>query len=84
VFRLSAPIYISSGTGRRIDGFQFVWPERKERVTGGTIVAGSDPNEAPVASGLTKIGVGPNEGVPFHSPTPKPTDPGNQTGCLVS
>ena len=84
VFRLSAPIYISSGTGRRIDGFQLVWPERKERVSGGTIVAGTDPNEAPVATGLTKIGAGPNEGVPFPSPTPKPANSGTETGCLVS
>jgi hypothetical protein len=84
VFRLSAPIYISSGTGRRIDGFQFVWPERKELVAGGTIVAGIAPDQAPVARGLTKIGAGPNEGVPFPSPTPKPAHSGSQSGCLVS
>ena len=84
VFRLSSPVYISSGTGRRIESFQFVWPERKELVSGGTIVAGIDPDQAPVATGLTKIGAGPNEGVPFNSPTPKPTDPDKETGCLVS
>ena len=84
MFRLSAPIYISSGTGRRIDGFQFVWSDHKELVAGGTIVAGTDPNAAPVATGLTKIGAGPNEGVPFHSPTPKPANPDRDTSCLVS
>lgn len=83
-FRLSAAIYISSGKDRRIEDFQFVWPERKEVVTGGTIAAGSDPNQPPVASGLTKIGVGPGEGVPYHSPAPKPAVPADLTGCLVS
>src|ERR1700751_2803012 len=39
VFRLTAPIYIPSGTGRRIDHFEFFWPERKEVVAGGTIVS---------------------------------------------
>jgi hypothetical protein len=84
VFRLSAPIYISSGTGRSIAHFQFVWPERKELVSGGTIVAGADPNRAPVASGLTKIGAGPNEGVPFPSDTPKPAAHDDPSNCLVS
>src|ERR1700728_3834781 len=42
-FRLTGPVYIPSGTGRRIDRFEFVWPERKERVAGGTIVGGRDP-----------------------------------------
>ncbi len=83
VFRLSAPIYISSGTGRTIQRFQFVWPERKELVSGGTIVAGADPNRPPVATGITKIGAGPNEGVPFPSATPKPANP-DHTDCLVS
>lgn len=84
VFRLSSAIYISSGKDRRIADFRFVWPERKELVAGGTIAAGSDPNQPPVASGLTKVGVGPGEGVPYHSPTAKPAAPADRTGCLVS
>jgi hypothetical protein len=83
-FRLSAPVYIPSGTGRSIAHFRFVWPERKELVSGGTIVAGADPNRPPVATGLTKIGAGPNEGVPFPADTPKPAISENRTGCLVS
>jgi hypothetical protein len=83
VFRLSSPVYIHSGTGRSIAHFQFVWPERKELVAGGTITAGGDPNGPPVATGLTKIGAGPGEGVPYPSHTPKPADP-DRTGCLVS
>lgn len=84
VFRLSSPIYISSGTGRSITHFQFVWPERKELVSGGMIVAGADPNQPPVATGLTEIGAGPNEGVPYPSKTPKPAAPDNRIDCLVS
>jgi hypothetical protein len=84
VFRLSSPIYIPSGTGRSIAHFQFVWPDRNELVSGGMIVAGADPSRPPVATGLTKIGAGPNEGVPFPSATPKPAASDNPTDCLVS
>jgi hypothetical protein len=83
-FRLSSPVYIPSGTGRSIAHFQFVWPDRKELVAGGMIVAGPDPNQPPVATGLTKIGAGPNEGVPFPSKTAKPVETDNRTDCLVS
>jgi hypothetical protein len=83
MFRLTAPIYIPSGTGRRIEHFEFFWPERKEVVAGGTIVSGNDPDQPPVATGLTKIGTGPNEGVPYPSKTPKPAA-ANRTGCLIS
>jgi hypothetical protein len=83
VFRLSAPVYISSGTGRTIEHFRFVWPARGELVSGGTITSGQDPDQPPVATGLTKIGAGPNEGVPYPSKTPKPAAP-DTTGCLVS
>jgi len=83
-FRLSSPIYIPSGTGRSIAQFQFVWPDRNELVSGGTIVAGADPNRPPIATGLTKIGAGPNEGVPYPSATPKPAAADNRTDCLVS
>lgn len=84
IFRLTAAVSISSGTGRSITHFQFVWPARKELVSGGTIVAGNDPNQPPVATGLTKIGVGPNEGVPFASDTPKPATHDDRSDCLVS
>jgi len=84
VFRLSSAIYIPSGAGRRIEHFQFVWPERKELVSGGMIVAGLDPKQPPVATGLTKIGAGPNEGVPFPSAAVKPPADDDRTDCLVS
>jgi hypothetical protein len=84
VFRLSSAIYIPSGTGRSIEHFQFVWPERRELVSGGTIVTGPDPKKPPVATSLTKIGASSNEGVPFPSATPKPAARGDRTDCLVS
>jgi hypothetical protein len=84
VFRLVGPIYIPSGTGRRIERFQLIWPERKERVSGGTIVAGLDPAKPPVATNLTKIGSRPDEGVPFETPDPKPGHRDIGTDCLVS
>jgi hypothetical protein len=84
VFRLSSAIYIPSGRSRSIARFQFVWPSRKELVSGGTIVSGADPDQPPVATGLTKIGAGPNEGVPYPSKTPKPGAPDSHADCLVS
>jgi hypothetical protein len=83
VFRLSSPVYIRSGTARRIANFKFVWPQRNEIVTGGTIAASADPDQPPVATGLTKIGVSANEGVPYQDHAPKLDKP-DRTGCLVS
>ena len=84
VFRLSTAIYIHSGTSRRIAHFRFVWPERNELVSGDMIVTGADPDQPPIATGLTKIGARPYEGVPYHSPTPKPAAHDDRTDCLVS
>jgi hypothetical protein len=84
VFRLTSPIYISSGTSRSIEHFRFLWPERGEVVSGGAIVTGADPDKPPVATGIAKIGAGPNEGIPFPSDTPKPAASDNRTDCLVS
>jgi hypothetical protein len=84
VFRLTGPVYIPSGTGRRIERFQLVWPERRERVSGGVIIAGRDPAKPPVATSLTKIGSQPYEGVPFKTPDRKPGDDHAGTNCLVS
>jgi hypothetical protein len=84
VFRLKGAVLIPSGTGRSIERFELVWPERGERVTGGSIRAGNNHDKPPVASGVVKIGAGPNEGVPYPTPDPKPADHHNDTDCLVS
>ncbi len=84
VFRLKGVVSIPSGTGRSIERFALVWPERQERVSGGSISAGNDRNKPPIATDLVKIGAGPNEGVPYPAPDPKPADPDTGSGCLVS
>ncbi len=84
VFRLRGPLYISSGTRRHIEKFRFVWPDRGEVVSGGTIATGANPDKPPIAIDITKTGASPNEGIPFASDTPKPAGPDTRTDCLVS
>ena len=83
-FLLSSVVYISSGTGRKLERFRMVWPERQETVSGGTIRSGDDPDTPPVAEGVTTIGADPDEGVPYESPAPEPLDHGIPRHCLTS
>jgi hypothetical protein len=83
-FLLSSVVYISSGTGRKLERFRMVWPERQETVSGGTIRAGDDPDTPPVAEGVTTIGADPDEGVPYKTPDPEPLDHGIPRHCLTS
>ena len=83
-FLLSSVVYISSGTGRKLERFRMVWPERQETVSGGTIRSGDDPDQPPVAEGVTTIGADPDEGVPYESPAPEPLDHGIPRHRLTS
>ena len=83
-FLLSSVIYISSGTGRKLERFRMVWPERQETVSGGTIRSGDDPDMPPVAEGVTTIGADSDEGVPYKTPDPEPLDHGVPRHCLTS
>jgi hypothetical protein len=83
-FLLSSVVYISSGTGRRLERFRMVWPERQEIVSGGTIRSGDDPDQPPVAEGVTTIGADPDEGVPYEGPATEPLDHGVPRHCLTS
>jgi hypothetical protein len=83
-FRLNSTIYISGGTGRKLERFRMIWPERNETVSGGTILSGSDPDKPPVADGITKIGADPDEGIPYEAPPPEPLDHGIPKHCLTS
>jgi hypothetical protein len=83
-FLLSSVVYISGGTGRKLERFRMVWPERQEIVSGGTIRSGDDPDKPPVAEGVTTIGADPDEGVPYQSPDPEPLDHGVPRHCLTS
>ena len=83
-FLLSSVVYISSGTGRKLERFRMVWPERQETVSGGTIRSGDDPDKPPVAEGVTTIGADPDEGVPYPDPDREPLDHGVPRHCLTS
>jgi hypothetical protein len=83
-FLLSSVVYISSGTGRKLERFRMVWPDRQETVSGGTIRSGDDPDSPPVAEGVTTIGADPDEGVPYQTPDPEPLDHGVPRHCLTS
>ncbi len=83
-FLLSSVVYISSGTGRKLERFRMVWPDRQEIVSGGTISSGNDPDEPPIADGITKIGADPDEGIPYHAPGPEPVEHGIPKHCLTS
>ena len=83
-FRLSTAVYVVAGTGRQLDDFRLLFPERGETVSGGAIMAGTDPDKAPVMSGVTIHGGDSGEGVPFDMPDPKTDHPPRQTACAIS
>jgi hypothetical protein len=83
-FRLSSAIYVQAGTSRILSDFRMEWPERREIVTGGTIVAGHDPDAAPLQSGVTITGGDPGEGVPFDVPDREPEQARRGASCATS
>jgi hypothetical protein len=83
-FLLSSTVFIPSGTGLRLERFQMIWPARKERVSGGTILTGNDPDKPAIQVGIMKIGAGPDEGVPYDAPPPKPGTRQAPESCLLS
>ena len=83
-FLLSSTVYVSGGTGLRLDHFRMIWPWRKEVVSGGTITTGYDPNAEPRTEGIAMVGADPDEGVPYESPAPEPLDHGVPRHCLTS
>ena len=84
VFRLSSAVYVPGGTGRRLDRFRLVWPERGETVTGGTVRSGDDPEAAPIVTGVEIVGGDPGEGVPLETPDIARIDRSNPARCAVS
>jgi hypothetical protein len=83
-FKLSAAIYVPSGTGRTITHFRFVWPWTHEEVSGGTIASGTDPKAPPAESGIRKIGGDRLEGVPYAAPVASRATRPPRRACLVS
>ncbi len=83
-FRLSAAVYVPGGTGRRLEDFRMLWPERGETVAGGSIRSGTDPDAAPVITGISITGGDPGEGIPFEAPDPAPADRDKEASCGIS
>lgn len=83
-FRLSAAIYIPSGTGRMLTDFHLVWPWTHEEVSGGTIAAGTDPNAPPAESGIQKRGGDRLEGIPYAAPAAASPLRRPRRACLMS
>ena len=83
-FRLSSAIYVIGGTGRSLQEFRLLFPERGEVVTGGTVRAGNDPDQPPVSTGVDIVGGDSGEGVPFDAPDPAPIQAENKAACPIS
>src|SRR5712691_9387141 len=83
-FRLSAAVYVRGGTGRRLEDFRMLWPERGEIVAGGTIRSGTDPDAAPAITGVSITGGDPGEGIPFEAPDPAPAGRDKEASCATS
>jgi hypothetical protein len=83
-FRLSAAIYVRAGTGRVLENFRLLWPERGETVSGDTILAGGDPDQAPQMSGVEIVGGDPGEGKPLDLPDPAPAQRDDAESCATS
>lgn len=83
-FLLSSTVYVSGGTGLRLDHFRMIWPWRNEVVSGGTIATGADPDAEPRTEGITMVGADSDEGVPYKAPEPEPREHGIPKHCLTS
>jgi hypothetical protein len=83
-FRLTAAIYVRAGSGRTLHEFRMEWPERGEVVSGGTILAGDDPDSEPVMSGINIVGGDAGEGVPFEAPDHPPSNQHSEASCATS
>jgi hypothetical protein len=83
-FRLTSAVYVSAGTGRQLDDFRLLFPERGEVVSGGTIITGDDPDKAPVLSGVSIRGGDSGEGVPFDLPDLRSGSRPSEASCAIS
>jgi hypothetical protein len=83
-FLLSSTVYVSGGSGLRLEHFRMIGPGRNEVVSGGTIATGNDPDAEPSTEGITMTGADVDEGVPYKGPDPEPSEHGIPKHCLTS
>ena len=83
-FRLRDALYVRAGTGRQLDDFRLLWPERGETVSGGAIATGGDPDAEPILSGVGILGGDAGEGVAFAAPDAAPARSDDAASCPIS
>ena len=83
-FLLSQAVYAVGGSGRTLERFRFLWPERQETVTGDALATGADPNAPPSGTNIRITGGDSGEGVAVDAPDPAPSDRGDPAKCLIS
>jgi hypothetical protein len=83
-FLLSQAVYTPGGTGRTLERFRFLWPERHETVTGDALATGSNPDAPPSEVNVRIVGGDSGEGIALEAPDPPPHDRGTPSKCLIS
>lgn len=83
-FVLSQAVYAVGGTGRTLERFRLLWPERNEIVTGDALSTGANANMPPAGTNIHIIGGDSGEGVAVEAPDPAPSDQGDPAKCLIS
>lgn len=83
-FLLSQTVYAPGGTGRTLERFRFLWPERHETVTGDALATGRNPDAPPSELNVRIVGGDSGEGVAVEVPDPAPHHGGDPPKCLIS
>jgi hypothetical protein len=83
-FLLSQAVYAPGGSGRTLERFRFLWPERHETVTGDALATGGDPDAPPAGTNIRITGGDRGEGVAVEAPDPVPSAHGDPPKCLIS
>jgi hypothetical protein len=83
-FLLSEAVYAPGGSGRTLERFRFLWPERHETVTGDALATGNDPDAPPAGTNIRIVGGDSGEGVAVEAPDPAPRRDRDPAKCLTS
>jgi hypothetical protein len=83
-FLLSQAVYAPGGSGRRLERFRLLWPQRHEIVTGDALATGTDADAPPSGVNIRIVGGDSGEGVAVTAPDPPTPPSGDPTKCLIS